>query len=201
MFSRVRWGGLRAKIIAWSFVPTAIILAAVALVGFYAYQQVTQDMTIESSREVARLSAGQLGAELSEYSDTLTALARTADIYGNDAARRRVALARASNRLVIFDGGVLLLDNYGTVVAAQPDRPEVLGQDWSNRTYYQKIVRLPGTIYSNVVHDGPAGAPVIVVAVPITSDQGELVGMLAGMFRVGASSVSPFYGSIVRLHI
>ncbi len=201
MFFGMRWGGLRAKIIAWSFVPTAIILTAVALVGFYAYQQVTETLTIESSREVARLSAGQLGAELSEYSDTLTALARTADIYENDAARRRAALARASNRLVIFDAGAILLDNYGTVVAAQPARLEILGQDWSNRAYFQQIVRVPGTVYSNVVNDGPAGAPVIVVAVPITSAQGEWVGALAGMFRVGASSVSSFYGSIVRLHI
>ena len=81
MLFGIRWGSLRAKIIAWSFVPTAIILALVALVGFYAYQQVAENWTIESSREVARLSAGQLAAELAEYSSTLTALARTADLY------------------------------------------------------------------------------------------------------------------------
>src|SRR6266540_3393559 len=90
-----RRGGLRTKIIAWSFVPTAIILAMVALVGFYAFQQVTQDLTIQSSREVARLSAGQLAAGLSDYSNSLTSLARTASIYEQDPAKQRAALAEA----------------------------------------------------------------------------------------------------------
>ena len=196
-----RWGGLRTKIIAWSFVPTAIILTTVALVGFYAYQQVTQDLTIQSSREVVRLSAGQLAAELSNYSNPLTALARTAAIYEQNPADQRAALAQASNRLFVFDGGVVMLDNYGSVIAAQPARPEILGQDWSNRDYFKQMIRVPGTVFSNVVDDGPGGAPVVVVAVPITNARGELVGTLAGMFRVGAASVSSFYGSIVRLRI
>lgn len=201
MRSRIRWGGLRSKIITWSFVPTAIILTTVALVGFYAYQQVTQDLTIQSSREVARLSAGQLAAELSDYSTPLTSLARTSAIYEPDPAQQRAALAQASNRLVIFDGGVLILDHYGTIVAAQPARPEILGQDWSSREYFRKLIQGPGAVFSNIVNDGPGGAPVIVVAVPITNERGELVGALAGMFRVGPDSVSLFYGSIVRLRV
>lgn len=201
MHSWKRWGGLRLKIIAWSFVPTAIILTLVALVGFYAYQQVTQDLTIQSSREVARLSAGQLAAELSGFSNTLTTLARTSSIYENNPADQRAALAQASNRLVVFDGGVLILDHYGTVVAAQPARPEILGQDWSSRDYFRQLIRVPATVYSNSVNDGPGGAPVIVVAVPISNGRGELVGLLTGMFRVSATSVSAFYGTIVRLRI
>lgn len=196
-----RWGGLRNKIIAWSFVPTAIILTIVALVGFYAYQQVAQDLTIQGSREVARLAAAELAGGLSEYSSVLTTLARTASIYENNPASQRAALAQAGNRLAVFDGGVLILDNYGTVVAAQPARPEILGQDWSSRDYFRQIIRVPATVYSNGLNDGPGGSSVIVVAVPITSGRGELVGTLAGMFRVGAASVSSFYGTIVRLRI
>ena len=43
MLLGIRWGSLRTKIIAWSFIPTAIILLAVAWVTFTAYQQVTED--------------------------------------------------------------------------------------------------------------------------------------------------------------
>ena len=42
MLLGIRWRSLRLKIIAWSFVPTVIILVAVALFGFNAYQQVTE---------------------------------------------------------------------------------------------------------------------------------------------------------------
>lgn len=197
----MRWSGLRTKIIAWSFVPTAIILTSVALVGFYAYQQVTKDLTIQSRREVARLSAGQLASGLSDYVQPLTSLARTASVSEQDPVSQHAALAQASNRLMIFDGGVLLLNQYGTVVAAQPARPEILGQDWSSREFFQQLIRVPTTAFSNVVHDGPDGAPVIVVAVPITSVHGELVGILAGMFRVEPDSVSLLYGSIVKLRV
>jgi PAS domain S-box-containing protein len=197
----VRWGGLRTKIIAWSFVPTAIILTIVALVGFYAFRQVTQDLTIQSSREVARLSAGQLATELSEFSKVLTTLARTSSIYENNPADQRVALAEAASRLFIFDGGALILDNRGTVIATQPERRAIMGQDWSNRDYFQQTIRVPATIFSNVVNDGPGGTPVMVVAVPITNANGEFVGILAGMFRVSPASNSLLYGSIVKLRV
>ncbi len=192
-------GGLRSKIITWSFVPTAIILTVVALVGFYAYQQVTEDQTLTSSRELARLSADQLAAELADYANPLIALARTAAIYEADITTRRSALAQAANRLVIFDGGVLILDHYGTVVAAQPLRPDILGQDWSTRDYFKQMIRVPGMVLSNVVADGPGGAPVVVVAVPITNATGELVGTMVGMFRVDPTSLNSFYAGIVRL--
>jgi hypothetical protein len=83
---------LRSKIIVWTFVPTAIFLFTVALVTFYAYQQVTEDLVIQRDRELTRLSAGQLTTELDEYVDLLTALARTSDIYQNDPAAQRDAL-------------------------------------------------------------------------------------------------------------
>jgi uncharacterized SAM-binding protein YcdF (DUF218 family) len=34
MLFNIRWGSLRTKIIAWAFIPTAIILVAVAWITF-----------------------------------------------------------------------------------------------------------------------------------------------------------------------
>ena len=41
------WNSLRTKIIAWSFVPTVIILSAVAWFTFYSYQKVIGDLAIK----------------------------------------------------------------------------------------------------------------------------------------------------------
>lgn len=46
---------LRAKIIAWSFVPTAIILLAVALVTFFAFQSVTEELVLQRDLEVTHV--------------------------------------------------------------------------------------------------------------------------------------------------
>lgn len=197
-----KWSiSLRTKIIAWSFVPTAIILVTVALVTLYAYQRVTEDLVLGRNRELSRLSAGQLATEVTEYTSTLDGIARTADIQGTDPAVRSAALTRARNRLVVFDAGAMILDSHGIVVAADPKRPDALGQDWSNRIYFRQMLRTGGPVFSDVTPDGPQGTEVIVVAVPITGAQGEFLGMLSGMFRLDASSVSSFYGGIVKLRI
>jgi len=201
MLFGIRWGSLRTKIIAWSFVPAAIILGAVALVGFYAYNRVTGDLVVEKNQEVARLSAGQLAAELEEYTGVLTNLVRSPDIYAGTPAAQRGALKAASNRLVVFDAGLVLLDNHGTVTATEPQRSEIIGQDWSAREYFREMARMPGPVFSDVVRDGPDQAAVVVVAVPMVGTLGEFRGMAAGMFRLGATTVSAFYGSVVKLRL
>ena len=46
------WKSLRTKIIAWSFVPTVIILSAVAWFTFYSYQRVLGDLAIKQDFEI-----------------------------------------------------------------------------------------------------------------------------------------------------
>jgi len=202
-----RWVGLRTKIIAWSFVPTAIILLAVALVTFFAFQSVTEELVLERDLKVTSVSASQLATQLKEYEDLLTSVARSSDIYQSEPATQRDALKRAGNRLALFDGGVLLLDAFGAVVAAEPERPEVLGQNWSDRSYYQQVVRsqIVGSnrdlVLSNIVADGPRNGDVIVVALPVLGEQEEFQGTLLGMFRVSSTVTNAFYGDIVRLRV
>ena len=193
--------GLRAQIIAWSFIPALVILAAVAIVTYVAYQNVTDDLVLAKDQELTRLSASQLSAEMKAYTDLLTDIANTSDLRQADPDRQRAALERFSNRLVIFDGGVVVLDNFGNLVAALPNRPGDLGQDWSNREYFREIVHTSRPVFSNILPDGPQQAEVIVAAVPILGDQSELIGVLVGMFRTGVREVSAFYGGIVKQRI
>ncbi len=201
MLLGIRWGSMRTKIIAWSFVPTMIILIAVAITIFYAYQDVTQDLVIERNQELARLTVSQLSTGLQNYANFLNDEARIADIYGNDPPAQRAALRRARNRLAIFDAGALILDSYGIVVAAEPDRPEILGQNWSNRAYFRQLLfsQTAEAAFSDVVTDGPDGARVIVVAVPVVGARGEFRGILAGMFHVSATAANTFYTDIAGL--
>ncbi len=196
-----RRSGLRIRIIAWSFVPTTIILLAVALVAFYAYEKVTEDLVVQRNRELARLYAGQLTTEVSDYADTLDSVARRSDINSGSASVRRVALTWARNSLAVFDAGVVLLDTRGQVVASLPERPEDRGADWSDRVYFRHMLRSQEAVFSDIATDGRGGAEVIVVAVPIMGDHGEFRGVLAGMFNLGATAVSALYGDIVKLRI
>ena len=198
---KVRLHGLRTRIIAWSFVPTVIVLFAVSWAAFYAYQQVTQDLMMERNQEVARLSAGQLAAGFSQYSALLGVEARSLDPVISDPAALASALSRVSNRLVVFDGGVVVIDNLGKVAATWPEQPDPKGQDWSDRPWFREVIRTRGPVFSDITTDGPSGKPVVLVAVPVSGAQGEFLGTLAGMFRLDSSAVSAFYGGIVKLRI
>jgi nitrate/nitrite-specific signal transduction histidine kinase len=202
----IRWQSLRAKIFAWTFVPTVIILLAVAVVIFYAYQDVTEELVIERNRQLIRLASSSITAELKSFSDLLASEARRSDIAGGDLASQRDGLKVARRRLAVFDGGVVILDTFGTVAAAEPERPELLGQDWSDRAYYREILRAkiagaPLPVLSDIVVNGFDGTDAIVVAVPIAGDQGQFLGVMAGKLRLGATAVSALYGDLVKLRL
>ena len=198
LIRRRRPRSLAVKIIVWSFVPTILILMGVSLLTFNAYQRATEDLVIERDSQVTRLSASQLSNELKNYTQTLTEVARATGFGSANPSVREHALQEASNRLAVFDGGVLVLDGHGEVVAASQDRQETIGQDWSNRNYFRQIIRTLQPVYSDILADGPQNADVITAAVPIFGNQGELLGVLVGMFRTRATSVSAFYGGIVK---
>jgi len=104
----IRRRSLRVKIIVWTFVPTAIILAAVTLVIFAAYKQVTEDLIIERNQELTHLAASQFATDLREYADLLAAEARSEDITRYGPTGQLTALRNSKNRLAIFDGGVFI---------------------------------------------------------------------------------------------
>lgn len=198
-FLKNRQPGLRKKIILWVFVPTAIILMVVAVVNYIAYRKVAERLIVERNEEVTRLAAGQIATSLTEYAQLLTTEVRNTALGQGDMRYQQAALARAHNRLAIFDGGVVLLNSFGTVVAAEPARPELINADWSGRAYFRQVLRTARPAFSDTLHDGPQGSPVVAVAVPVFGEQDELAGALLGMFQLGANSISTFYGDIVRL--
>ncbi len=194
-------GGLRLKIIVWSFVPTSIILLLVALVMFYAYQQVTETLVVERNQELTRLSANELGTVIAEYSRVLDRVGNQLDF--SNVKSLNDSLQQAKNYLAVFDGGVVVLNSSGEVVTAHPQRPEIVGQNWTNRLYITPVIGsfiLRPTI-SDLVADGANGAKVIVFTMPVAGNQQELKGILLGMFRVGPDVSNSFYGTIIKLNI
>ncbi len=200
VFPRFR-SRLSNKIVAWSFIPTVIILFLVALMVYVAYQRVTEELVLKRDEELTRLSAGEISASFEEYIDRLTTLTRLPDIYAGAPQNQRLALLASRNQLIFFDAGVYLLNHLGHVVAALPENPRLLGQDWSNRSFFRTMVRGPALYISNIEPNGPNGEEVIALAVPILGERGEFRGVAAGMFLLDVNSVSPFYGALIKLRI
>ena len=156
---------------------------------------------IERDQQLTFLSAARLRDELEKFSNELTTVARSPSMTAGDPDSQMLALQRARNRLVVFDGGVILLDNFGRVRATEPERLEILGQDWADRDFFRRMLAASTPYFSDIVRDGPNNAEVIVMSVPVVGSGGELVGVLAGMFRIGEQTTSSFYASVVRMRL
>jgi len=137
----VRRRSLRTKIIAWFFVPTAIILIIVAWATFRASQRLTEDLVIERDRELTRLIAGELAREMDEYAETLSILARKQGIYERGAITQRLVLEK-TNSIVqprIGEGGCAYLVDANGRVIYHSDASDV-GDDLSEQTVVQLVL-------------------------------------------------------------
>ncbi len=194
--------GLRSQILLWSLLPTLIILVAVGYFSFWAYSRVTEALLEDRNRELTRLLAGQMSLELGEYVNTLGDL-RDAR-FGDYGARRswEQVLFEAEPGLRDFDGGVVVLDAKGVVIAANERRHSALGEDWSGHGYYRRLLASPAPLaLSDVVPHLLSGDRMVGVAIAILDRRGGLSEAVIGLFSVSAHASSPFYRGLLRLSL
>jgi len=214
MFAWFRWDSLSTKIIVWTFVPTAIILLAVALVALNAYQDVTQDLVIERDLELTRLASNQLIFELAEYAELLIETTQTANIYTGNPMHQQGALVQAYSRLAAFDGGVVVLNETGMVAATLPHRPGLMDQNWSDQPFFQELKELFKSyaggelgdleiFFSDIVPDPSRSYnEVIGIPLPIIDLQRNVFrGVIFGMFRLDPGSENAFFNIINGLQL
>jgi hypothetical protein len=178
-----------------------IVVVGVAIFTYTSYRSAATEVVLERDRQLAYLSAGRLREELNNFAEVLLAVARTPVIADGTVNDFEYGLNRSSLRLSVFDGGVVVLDNFGQVVTTEPRRAEIHGDDWSGYDFFIDLLAAPAPHYSNAVPVGHNGEDVVVISVPIIGKEGEFNGALLGMFRLGQETVSPFYANIVRLRL
>jgi nitrate/nitrite-specific signal transduction histidine kinase len=159
------WNSLRTKIIAWSFVPTLIILSGVAWFTFYSYQKVIGDLAIKQEVEA-------LNTKVIQAADGINGLINPSlqTIILNIDTKPELSIeVRAQNildrtpNLNVYDGGIYFVDQHGIVFKSQPEQPELIGQDWS------------GTSQFRYVHDNPPGGGPITNIQSIGTDDTGIV--------------------------
>jgi hypothetical protein len=139
------WSSLRTKVIAWSFVPAAIILSAVAWFTYYSYQKVLGDLVIKQDWAIAHTKLDQADLALRQLiNPNLSPI-----LLGIDTHFELPIEVRAQNildqgkSLDVFDGGIYFLDQNRKVFKTHPERPELLGQDWSDTPQYRFLRDTP----------------------------------------------------------
>jgi len=195
MLLGIRWGSLRAKIMAWSLLPAAAALSAVAVISTVAFQQATERVVVDRDREVTRLHAVGLASQLREHAEQLATVGRSADLLTPGAS----GLLDARDRLAVFDGGVLALDWAGRVIDADPPTLADTQTAWSDLDYVKRAMQSGQIAVAPDLTEGVGQAGAIGVAVPIMPTPGAPAGALVGLVRVDGEATNPFADALRNL--
>ena len=193
-----RWRGLRVQALVFTILPLAVMLALAVGAVFYAYQQVAEGLALSRDQELARVSAERLGENMTNFVRVLTTIANLDLVTGGDVGLQRTALTQARDLFADFDGGVLLLNADGIVTLTEPYRPDLLGQNLSNQSYFQSTRALHSYTFSDIIREAGSGEDIIVVAVPILARDGTFQGVLTGRFYVRFQRIGE---EIQKLHV
>jgi nitrate/nitrite-specific signal transduction histidine kinase len=198
------WNSLRVKIIAWSFVPTAIILSAVAWFTFYSYQKVIGDLAIKQDREIVREKAGQAFSALALWLDpTLVPIFLEIDILHEESLEVRAEnILNQAKNLETFDGGIYFLDQQGKVFKTRPEQPELIGQDWSDNPQFRYLQEHNNlTAFTDLLSIGPSGKKIACSVVAMIGQNGETIGAVYFCFTIYPATQNTYYQTLNNLNL
>jgi len=194
-------GSLRNKIITWSFVPTVIILTTVALVTFYSYQKVTEDLGLSQSTEVVRLKRNQVQSILEEVTNPIM----FDYIYFLDAGRtlnifdRARSLEQTNPEENIFKGNVAFLDKSGRVIFCETN-PEWVGVNWSHRDFFRDAEANQGLqmIIGQVIEDRRSGDFLLPFAINLRDVNGDFAGVAVLYLDLNSEQADPLFAALAE---
>lgn len=194
---------IRTRIVAGAVILTLIGVLIATVFIYQAYRDGMARLIVQRDRELSLLTAVRLRDELAKLARELDPVVRSQSVYLGLTEKQRLLLRGQGGRLGVFDGGLVLMDITGRVRASAPERWDIMSHDWSNEEFFRTmlVTAPPSEYFSSVADVGPDNTPVVVVSVPVLGPNGEMTGVLAGMFRLAAAQGSTFYASIVRLRL
>lgn len=188
---------LRAKTLLSVLVPTALGLAAVAIIALHAYERVARDVVEERDAELARVSAAWLSEELGRYCLDLQSLATEDDVQSLEVLRLSSALEIAYDQLRVFDAGIVVYDAEGVALSSRPIPPGRRGSLFPVLSEFESMGQTVRPVFSDIFNDEMTGEDVILVAVPIVGSGGEFKGALAGMSTIRHSLLGAAYADVL----
>jgi len=174
------WNSLRVKIVAWSFVPTVIILSAVAWFTFFSYQKVLGDLAIRQDLEIVHTKVLQVTMAFSTLSNyPLNPIILNIDLNSELSVEVRAQnILDQAQGLEIFDGGIYFLDQHGKIFKTQPEQPELIGQDWSDTSQFRFVRDHPPGIsgLTDIRAIGPNEVNIVCWAIQMNNNLREFIG-------------------------
>jgi nitrate/nitrite-specific signal transduction histidine kinase len=190
------WSSLRTKIIAWSFIPTVIILSAVAWFTFYSYQKVIGDLAMKQDLQIVRDKSIQgVNAVNNKFGPTLLSVMLDIDILHQESLEVRAEnILNQAQGLEMFDGGIYFLDQDGRIFKTWPEQPELISQNWSDTPQFRYLLAHNNmTVPTDLFPLGTSGKKVVCTAMAMIGQEGETAGAVYFCYVIYPVTQNVFY--------
>ena len=192
---------LRLKIIAMAIIPVFIVQFAVGSLMFHAYGRVTTKLVSYRDLRLVNLTAEQVQTFLLEDKQHFTRMINELQ-EGQGDFDLQLGLGPGEDvesEVGDHQNKTYILNAEGVVVAAMPSQPEVIGEDWANRSYVAQTQETQTSFLSDILIDWPGEEMVIIATYPFVSTEDEWVGMAIEVSPLTATDNSRLYEELSPL--
>jgi PAS domain S-box-containing protein len=173
---------LKTKITIFMLV---IFLISIWSLGFYASQMLYKDikkLLVEQQFSTVSILAGQVNAELNQRVTALETISKTfSSTIRGDLAAMQTILEQRPIFQSLFNGGIMILNIDGTVVANVPIATERIGINLMERDSIAAALTEGKTSISRPVIGKKLYGPIFHISTPILDAQGKVIGALSGV--------------------
>jgi diguanylate cyclase (GGDEF)-like protein/PAS domain S-box-containing protein len=172
--------GTKTTLLLAAIVSPVIIIASLLLLHFQ--EDSLKKIIVEGLNGQAKMAAYGIDAFIAEGLNEAHAVALTLPV--NDLLHGRTGLVeehfkKMQQSFPRFQNGIFVLDKEGTFLADYPSHPELRGQSFAFREYYQRTFQERKGIAGSPYRSKRTGFPVLTFTSPILDSKGRIIAVLA----------------------
>jgi signal transduction histidine kinase len=180
---------LHAYALLWLVLPLSAVIAGLLITTAFAQRRLVTSLVIQQQRQLANLTAADISEVISGYVRVLETLAANAEV-GSSPSGFEAVFEAAAHSLEVFNAGVLLVDEQGRLLSHHPAGAEPFSRDVSEEEYFLSLSDPDVSTFTSVLMDDRDGGAALVLAVPLTGEDGRFSGALLGALRLAGSGIS-----------
>lgn len=189
---------IRRRLVLFTILPLLALGLLATLLSSYGLWQVSLPLILQRSTSRAQTIAAEMSDNLNSlYLRSLKIAADSLSPYGMPSEQQQALQNYSAFLINRFEGGVILVNTAGVVVATTEGQQARLGEDLSDQGFFQTVRSFRRAVLSGVYHDGYLDLDVVAVAMPVES-VGELRGVLVGIMPLSTHSWTRDLGPTFR---
>jgi methyl-accepting chemotaxis protein len=174
---------------------TALLVSGMIIGGagiFVLYQQTVHSTEVTMNNQMLQL-VGQIGELLGHFDKSGKTYASDSDLQSGDPARIQTKLGFYFGTAWGIDR-LNFLDSSGRRAAIVPYAPSAIGDNLSDRKFFQDTVQDRKSHISDVIVSRATGVPSIIVTQPVKTEAGQLAGIV--LQAVNLDTLQEFLGQV-----